>query len=98
MPPDTCLSAFTDVTLIAQAVTAAGTDDRDAVIEALETGEFPTWRGPVRFVRGPRHWHHSPPQLQIMQYQRAGQDFDEAAIVFPRAVADGSYRSPAELS
>lgn len=97
-PPDTCLSAFTDVTLIARAVAAAGTDDRDAVIDALENGEFPTWRGPVRFARGSRHWHHSPPPLQIMQYQQVGQDFDEAAIVFPGAVADGSYRSPAELS
>jgi branched-chain amino acid transport system substrate-binding protein len=98
MPPDTCLSAFTDVTLIARAVTVAGTDDRDAVIAALETEEFPTWRGPVRFTRGPKHWHHSPPPLQVMQYQKVGQDFDEAAIVFPSAVADGSYRSPAELA
>ncbi len=52
----------------------------------------------MRFVRGDRHWHHSPPPLQIMQYQSVGQDFDEAVVVFPEAVADGSYRSPAELT
>lgn len=96
-PPDTSLSAFTDVTLIARAVVLAGGDDRDKVIAALESAEFPTWRGPVRFERGERHWHHSPPQLQIMQYQKAGQSFDEAAVVYPPALADAVYRGPGEL-
>lgn len=95
--PDTALSAFTDVTLIAKAVQVAGTDDRDAVIDALESTEFHTWRGPVRFERGPEHWHHSPPELQIMQYQKVGQGFGEAAIVYPEPLADTAYRAPAEL-
>lgn len=95
--PDTCLSAFTDVTLIARAVNLAGSDDWDAVIEALESTEFPTWRGPIRFERGAEHWHHSPPELQIMQYQKVNQSFDDAAIVYPQTLADASYLTPGEL-
>lgn len=95
-PPDTSLSAFTDVTLIARAVELGG-DDRAKVIETLESNEFPTWRGPVRFERGERHWHHSPPQVQIMQYQKVGQSFDEAAIVHPPSLADAEYRGPDQL-
>jgi branched-chain amino acid transport system substrate-binding protein len=95
--PDTCLSAFTDVTLIARAVDLAGSDDWDAVIEALESTDFPTWRGPVRFERGSQHWHHSPPELQIMQYQKVNQSFDEAAIVYPRSLADAEYLTSDEL-
>lgn len=96
-PPDTSLSAFTDVTLIARAVELAGDDDRGKVIEALESADFPTWRGPVRFERGERHWHHSPPPVQIMQYQKPGQSFDEAAVVYPPSLADAVYRGPDEL-
>jgi branched-chain amino acid transport system substrate-binding protein len=95
--PDTALSAFTDVTLIAKAVQIAGSDDRERVISALETNEFQTWRGPVSFSREAEHWHHSPPELQIMQYQKVGQGFDEAAIVYPDSLATTTYRPPAEL-
>jgi branched-chain amino acid transport system substrate-binding protein len=91
-PPDTCLSAFTDVTVLAAAVEHAGTDDRDAVIAALETHEFDTWRGPLRFERGPEHWHHVPPELVIMQYQEPGQVFDDAAVIFPKELADGEFQ------
>ncbi|HET9894922.1 MAG TPA: ABC transporter substrate-binding protein [Streptosporangiaceae bacterium] len=96
-PPDTSLSAFTDVTLFARAVAMAGSDRWEAVIEALESAEFPTWRGPVRFERGAGHWHHSPPELQIMQYQKVDQSFDEAAVVYPRSLADAPYLAPGEL-
>jgi len=96
-PPDTALSAFTDVTILARALEAAESDRREELIEALESQEFQTWRGPVRFVRGPRHWHHTPPDLLLMQYQEVGQSFDEAAIVYPSAERTRPYRPPEEL-
>jgi branched-chain amino acid transport system substrate-binding protein len=97
-PPDTCMSAFTDVTILAQALEAAGSDRREDLLDTLESGEFQTWRGPVSFERGERHWHHSPPQVVIMQYQKYGQSFDEAAIVHPEALADSSYADPGQLT
>jgi branched-chain amino acid transport system substrate-binding protein len=90
-PPDTCMSAFTDITIMAQALEIAGSDSREALLEALESNEFQTWRGPVRFERGEQHWHHSPPDLVVMQYQKVGQSFDEAAVIYPPAVADAQF-------
>jgi branched-chain amino acid transport system substrate-binding protein len=92
-PPDTCLSAFTDVTVLGQAMEVAGSDDREAVLDALESHEFDTWRGPLRFERGPQHWHHNPPELVVMQYQQQDQVFDDAAIIWPEKLADGKYRA-----
>ncbi len=91
-PPDTCLSAFTDVTIIGQALQVAGTDSREGLLDALESTEFDTWRGPLRFERGAEHWHHNPPELVVMQYQTVGQTFDDAAIIYPPALADSKFR------
>jgi branched-chain amino acid transport system substrate-binding protein len=96
-PPDTCLSAFTDITIIGQALEMAGTDTREGLLDALESGEFDTWRGPLRFERGEQHWHHSPPELIIMQYQKVGQSFDEAAVIFPEDRSDAPYAGPDDL-
>ncbi|SNT60947.1 branched-chain amino acid transport system substrate-binding protein [Asanoa hainanensis] len=90
-PPDTCLSAFTDVTIIGQALDHAGTYSRAALLDALEEAEFDTWRGPLRFERGQ---HHNPPELVIMQYQTPNQTFDEAAIIHPPSLADSKYLPP----
>lgn len=99
-PPDNALNAFTDVTIIGQALVHArptGDDPADrwgSLVEALEREEFETWRGPVRFTRDADHWHHSPPELMLMQYQEVGQDFDQAAVVFPSSVRTRDYLSP----
>ncbi|GAB2330314.1 ABC transporter substrate-binding protein [Streptomyces griseoincarnatus] len=96
-PPDTALSAFTDVTLIAKALDLAGEATREALVQALETHEFETWRGPVSFPRGEEHWHHCPPELVLMQYQKVGQSFDDAAIVAPDALSTHTYLTPEQL-
>jgi branched-chain amino acid transport system substrate-binding protein len=97
-PPDTVVSAFTDVTLVAAALEEAASDSRDDLIDALESREYTTWRGPVRFERGPEHWHHDVPELVVWQYQEVGQVFDDAAIVYPPARRTRPYLSPSELS
>jgi branched-chain amino acid transport system substrate-binding protein len=94
-PPDNALNAFTDVTILAQALDRAGADDRDQLIAALESGRFDTWRGPVTFERGAEHWHHSPPEFMLMQYTKVGQTVDEAEIIDPPEVATGAYTPPA---
>ncbi|GLZ78267.1 transporter [Actinorhabdospora filicis] len=91
-PPDTSLSAFTDVTIIGAALNAAAEKGelpseisgiRKALIESLETHAFDTWRGPVRFDPAD---HHSSPELVLMQYQEVGQSFNDAAVVHPAEV------------
>lgn len=97
-PPDTALSAFTDVTIIARAMATASPADRDGLIASLEAQSFPTWRGPVRFGRDGEHLHHDAPPICLMQYQRYGQDVDEAAIIWPPESATHPYAGPDELS
>ncbi|GIM86583.1 ABC transporter substrate-binding protein [Salinispora arenicola] len=92
-PPDTALTHFTDVTVIARAV-AASSGSRADVLDALERMSFDTWRGPIRYERGAEHWHHAAPELVLLQYQRLGQTFDESAIIFPRTEATAPYRAP----
>lgn len=53
-PPDTALTHFTDVTIIAAAVNAARSDSREDVLDALEAMQFDTWRGPVSSKGDPR--------------------------------------------
>lgn len=93
-PSDNALNAFTDVTIIGQALDRAGVADRAALLAALETGEYDTWRGPVSFTRGEQHWHHSPPEMFLMQYTEVGQSLDQATVVYPPEAATGKYVAP----
>lgn len=93
-PPDNALNAFTDVTIIAQALANAPTRDRKGLLYELEQGTFDTWRGPVSFERGETHWHHSPPEIVLMQYQKIGQSFDDAEIIYPAARRTADYMAP----
>ncbi|MEV7118147.1 ABC transporter substrate-binding protein [Kitasatospora griseola] len=97
-PPDTALTHFTDVTIIAKALDAARSDSREDLLDALEAMEFETWRGPLRFERGPAHWHHNAPELQLLQYQKHGQSFDDSAIIYPPSLATAEYLPPSTPS
>lgn len=90
-PPDTSLTHFTDVTIIASALDAARSDSREDLLDALESMEFQTWRGGVRYERGPAHWHHAAPELTLLQYQEFGQTFDDSAIIYPDRLATAKY-------
>lgn len=97
-PPDTALTHFTDVTIVAAAADVARSTRREDVLDALEATEFSTWRGPVRFTRGAAHWHHNAPEVVLLQYQRQGQTFDESAILYPPHLATGAYVAPAVVT
>jgi branched-chain amino acid transport system substrate-binding protein len=82
-PSEMALTAFTDVTIIAQALARAQTPTRRGLIDSLESGSFDSWRGPISFARGVDHWHHSSAPVQLMQYQGVGDPLERAAIVYP---------------
>ncbi|WP_168222461.1 MULTISPECIES: ABC transporter substrate-binding protein [unclassified Micromonospora] len=94
MPPDTALNAFTDITIIAQALRQADRVGRAELIDALEKGTFDTWRGPVSFTRGETHWHHSPPPVVLQQYQEIDQDISTVPIVYPPELRTAGYVRP----
>jgi len=97
LPPDTALNAFTDITMIAQALESAPVISREHLIEELELGTFETWRGPVEFGRSTDHWHHSPPEVIIQQYQEVGQDITTAAIVYPPHLRTHAWVHPSAV-
>ncbi|MET0237193.1 MAG: ABC transporter substrate-binding protein [Kibdelosporangium sp.] len=90
-PPDNALNAFTDVVILAQAAALAGSHERAALQNALESGSFRTWRGPVRFGATS---HHQPPEIVLMHYQEVGDTADQAVVVWPAESATGEFRHP----
>lgn len=93
-PPDTVLTHFTDVTIIAAALNEARAVSREDLLDALESMEFETWRGKIKYEHGPAHWNNVTPELALLQYQEYGQSFDDSAIVWPPAIATKEYLRP----
>jgi branched-chain amino acid transport system substrate-binding protein len=94
-PSEMSLTAFTDVTVIAQALSRTQHQTRAELIAALSSGQFETWRGPISFKRGKDHWHHSSSPLQLVQYQEVGQGLAEAPVVYPPELSTGQHVRPA---
>ncbi|GAB3447928.1 ABC transporter substrate-binding protein [Actinophytocola sediminis] len=90
-PPDNALSSFTDVVILTQAAALAGSHERAALQNALESGSFRTWRGPVRFGATD---HHQPPEIVLMHYQEVGDTADKAVVVWPEESVTGEFRHP----
>jgi ABC-type branched-subunit amino acid transport system substrate-binding protein len=82
-PPEMSLTAFTDVTIIAQALDRAVEPTRRGLTDALAVGTFDCWRGPISFERRADHWNHSPSTLQLLQYKKIRQSLGEAAVIYP---------------
>jgi branched-chain amino acid transport system substrate-binding protein len=98
-PPDTVLTHFTDVTIIAAALNEARAVTREDLLDALESMEFETWRGKIKYEHGPAHWNNVVPELGLLQYQEVGQSFDDSAIIWPPDVATKPYLpAPSPLS
>lgn len=93
-PPDNTLNAFTDVTILAQAASRAASTRPAAVHDALEDGEFDTWRGPVSFRGCGPAGHHRPPELVLMHYRTVGDTATDAVVVWPPGAATGGYVDP----
>ncbi|WP_367127816.1 ABC transporter substrate-binding protein [Saccharothrix sp. HUAS TT1] len=90
-PPDNALNSFTDVVVLAQAAALAGSNDRESLRNALESGSFRTWRGTVRFGATD---HHQPPEIVLMHYQEVGDSADQAVVVWPEESVTGEFRHP----
>ncbi len=97
-PADNALNAFTDVTVLAQAASLAGSTARPALHAALESGSFRTWRGQVRFPGLVEDGHHNSPEIVLMHYQRVGDDADNAVVVWPPDQATGDFLHPSVRS
>ncbi len=91
-PPTSALLAFSDMLFIGQAASKSKSLTREGLIESLETNEFDSWLGKVRFGKEGDHLHHSPSPIVLMQYGAFDQDLPDAKVVYPKEHATGEYR------
>jgi branched-chain amino acid transport system substrate-binding protein len=82
-PTYSSLNGFADAVLLAEAAKRAGTEDYDAIVAELESGEFEFWAGTVEFPQGEGAlWHQSTPPVLITQYTEPNQTQLEAELVY----------------
>lgn len=95
-PPSYALEAYDSVWILADAIERAGTTDSEAVIAALEDTDINLAQGRYYFEYTSDNpipddgsvpaymWHQWPdPAVLLLQYFEAGQDWKEAAVIWP---------------
>ena len=83
-PTYSSYNGFGDALILAMAAKNAGTsDDYEAIVAELESGEFEFWAGTVTFPQGEGAlWHQWTPPVLITQYTEAFQTQDEAQLIY----------------
>ena len=89
------MASYDSIMLIAQAIEDSGSTDPGDIIDALENINHMGALGPITFPINrsntpeqagvdPKWWHQFPdPAITIVQYQEAGQDAVDTAVVYP---------------
>jgi branched-chain amino acid transport system substrate-binding protein len=86
------LNAYSQVMLIADAITAAKSDKGEDIAKALLANKFEGWNATVSFTRGDGpYWQQWTPPMLLTQYTRPDMPFSEARIVFPPEFKTGDW-------
>jgi branched-chain amino acid transport system substrate-binding protein len=86
------LNAYSQVMLIADAITAAKSDKGEDIAKALLANKFEGWNATVSFTRGEGpYWQQWTPPMLLTQYTRPDMPFSEARIVFPPEFKTGDW-------
>ena len=84
------LNAYSQVVLIADAVTAAKKDSGEDLVPALLNGKFEGWNGTISFTRGEGpYWQQWTPPMLFMQYTRTEMPFTDVKIIYPAEFKTG---------
>jgi len=86
------LNAYSQMMLIADAITAAKSDKGEDIAKALLANKFEGWNATVSFTRGDGpYWQQWTPPMLLTQYTRPDMPFSEARIVFPPEFKTGDW-------
>jgi branched-chain amino acid transport system substrate-binding protein len=86
------LNAYSQVMLIADAITAAKSYKGEEIAKALLANKFEGWNATVSFTRGEGpYWQQWTPPMLLTQYTRPDMPFSEARIVFPLEFKTGDW-------
>ena len=91
-PTYSSFNGYTQVMLIADAVTAAKSDRGDDIVKALTSTKFDGWNGTITFTRGDGpYWQQWTPPMLIVQYTKPEQPYTDVKIVFPLEFKTGDW-------
>jgi branched-chain amino acid transport system substrate-binding protein len=85
-------NAYTQVMLLADAMTAAKSDKGEDLVKVLTAQKFEGWNGTITFSRGEGpYWQQWTPPMLIVQYTKPEQPFPEVKISFPPDFKTGEW-------
>ena len=85
-------NGYTQVALLADALSAAKSDRGEDLVKALTSTKFEGWNGTISFPRGEGpYWQQWTPPMLITQYTKPEQPFPEVKIVFPPELKTGDW-------
>jgi branched-chain amino acid transport system substrate-binding protein len=91
-PVYSAFNGYTQLMLIADAVSAAKSDKGEDVVKALLSNKFEGWNGTIAFTRGEGpYWQQWTPPMLIVQYTKAEQPYPEVKISFPPEFKTGEW-------
>ena len=99
-PPYIIYNEAANIHIFAQAIEMAGSDDPEAICEALRTGEFDTFipeRVTFPEMTPPTaNWHHYSYPFLVCQCTEVEQAYSDTTIILPEEYKTGDYTPPPE--
>jgi branched-chain amino acid transport system substrate-binding protein len=88
-------NAYSQVSLVADAINAAKSDKPEDVVKALLANKFEGWNATVSFTRGEGpYWQQWTPPMLVVQFTRPEMAFSEAKIIYPPEFKTGEWMPP----
>lgn len=98
-PNNQSFYALDAVTALAAAINAAGSTDKNAIIQALRNMNMPGGLWPLTFPETQTPWWHTPSiPMGVTQFQQVNQDFLLTPAVFPPQVAKAPVVTPGDVA
>jgi branched-chain amino acid transport system substrate-binding protein len=88
-------NAYSQVSLVADAINAAKSDKPEDLVKALLANKFEGWNATVSFARGEGpYWQQWTPPMLVVQFTRPEMAFSEAKIIYPPEFKTGEWMPP----
>jgi branched-chain amino acid transport system substrate-binding protein len=88
-------NAYSQVSLVADAINAAKSDKPEDLVKALLANKFEGWNATVSFTRGEGpYWQQWTPPMLVVQFTRPEMAFSEAKIIYPPEFKTGEWMPP----
>jgi len=88
-------NAYSQVSLVADAINAAKSDKPEDLVKALLANKFEGWNATVSFAHGEGpYWQQWTPPMLVVQYTKPEMAFTDAKIIYPAEFKTGEWIPP----